>query len=182
MIEHKDDIISWFDSLDDVKPEYTPVKAWTPLQFYNLKGKTSKITKDNIEVMKYVYYVVYAASEKRYYKRFFRALPLDKLYFMRGDDESTVNFRRYIDDGTVWILFTKPQIDDTTDMLKRLWKGNLSGEGKVDYRIWLELLAEYLDLKDYKDYGKELVGFKTVCHQKELKIADLWKKASEYNP
>lgn len=183
MIEHKDpNDFTYFESLTEVAPEYTPIKVWTVLQFYMLKGKTSKIMKDNIEVIRYVYYVVYAPAEKRYYKKFFRAFPLDKLYFIKEDEEAAANLRRYVEDGNVWLLLTLGQITDTTDMLKRLWKGNLSGEGKVDYRIWLELLAAYLDLEDYKDYGKELVGFKTVCNQMQIKIDDLWKKASEPKP
>jgi len=184
---HKDKNDSeYYESMEEAKKEgYFPVKVKSLLEFYTLKGRTSILSRANIEPIRYLYYVVCSSSDGRYYKRLFRSYPLDELYFYRksltfsGNDEAIENLQKYVADNTVTLLFTKQQVDNTTDVLTRLWKANMSGEGKLSYRIYLQILDISLKLEDYKDYGKNLTGFKTACNQLQLKINELWKQASE---
>lgn len=175
-----DETIQWFDSLEDAKEDgYFPVKVTNLLQFFTFKGKTIKILKENIEPIRYLHYVVYAASDKRYYFKLFRHYLLEDLFFFVHDDEAMQNLRRYVNDGTVTLLMSKQQVMDTTALLIRLWSANLIGEGKLDYWIYLQIMENILSLEDYKSYAMGHTGYKTVCNQKELEIADLWRKASE---
>ncbi len=82
-------------------------------------------------------------------------------------------------DGNVHILLTAEQVEDTSDMLKRLWKAKFKTEGKLDYRTYIELLDQSLRLEDYKDYGSNLIGSKTVVNQFELRIEELWQQANK---
>ena len=176
----------WYENLDEAKEDgYMPVKCLSVLEFYTLKGKTTKLLKENLEPIRYLYYTVYDPNVNLYYVKFSRAYPLDVLYFYRksltfsGEDEAVQSLRDYVTDGNVTLLLTKQQVTDTSDTLKRLWRANLSGEGKLSYRLYIQLLHESLQYEDYLDYGKNLTGFKTVCNQYEIKIAELWKQASE---
>jgi hypothetical protein len=84
--------------------------------------------------------------------------------------------RRYVSDGNLYLLLTDKQVQDTTTMLERLYKSHFVGQGKVPYKIWLKLLQSYLDYEDYKEYGVNLVGFKTVSKTFEDKIRQLWEQ------
>jgi len=81
-----------------------------------------------------------------------------------------------VDDDRVWLLYTQEMINATNDMLHRLWKANLEGVGKVPYRLYIEILEGSLKLEDYKDYGKELIGFRTACKIQEEHLQELWKQ------
>lgn len=178
-LHQEDDIVTWFDSPEDLKPDYIPVKCWSVLQFYQLKGKTTKLTIDNLEGIKYVYYLLYSPQEKRYYKKFWRNYSAEVYYFYRrtntfsGEDISVENLRRWIEDGNVTILFTQPQIDATREMLQRLYKAHFGAEGKMDYKLFIELLRLSLDYEDYMDKCKNVTGYKTVCRQYDDQIADV---------
>lgn len=174
----------YFESLDEAKEEgYTPIKCTSVLEFYTLRGKTSKLLKANLEPIKDLYYALYDPNVKKYYIKYFNLYPVEVLYFYRrtldfsGDDPTVANLRRYTDDGNVWLLLTAEQIKATTALLERLYKAQFGREGKLDYRIYVQLLRESLDYEDYMDFGKSLVGYKTVCSQYEKRIAELWKKA-----
>ena len=184
MIHEEENGSKYYLSIEEAKEDgKIPIKCFSPLQFYTLKGKTTNLLKENIEVIRYLYYTVYDPNVKRYYVKFFRAYPLDVLYFYRrdltfsGDDLAVENLRRYIEDGNVTLLFTTPQVADTTSMLKRLWNAYIKGDGQLDYRIYIKLLDESLRLEDYRIYGKNLVGSQTVINQFEMKIAGLWEQA-----
>lgn len=169
----------WFDSLDDIKPEYRAIKCWSLLQFFRLKGRTSTIIKDNLEPIPDLHYVVYTSAENRYYFREFRGYSVDELFFYNHNDASIANLQRFTEDLTVTLLMTPEQVNNTSDTLKRLWKANLTGDGQLDYKTYLEITEKILILEDYKDYGKHLIGFHTACNQMKLQIDELWKKASE---
>lgn len=172
--------IQWFDSLDDAKEDgYFPVKVTNLLQFFTFKGKTIKILKENIEPLRYLQYCVYASAENRYYFKLFRAYLLEDLFFYVNDNEAMQHLRRFVEDGTVTLLMSKQQVMDTTSILTRLWSANLTGEGKLSYPLYLQIMENTLLLEDYKSYAREHTGYKTICNQKELEIADLWRKASE---
>ncbi len=149
------------------------------------KENSCDLVKANLEPIRYLYYVVFAKAEGRYYMRLSRPYSVDDLYFYysgRGEtDEAIENLRRYVMDGNVWLLFTVQQIADTSAMLERLWKAHLSGDGKLDYRIYLQILETSLKFEEYKDASKELTGYKTVCRTYENALLDLWKRAFEKN-
>lgn len=173
----------WCEKLDDFKPEYFPVKCNTILQFYTLRGKTSKITIENIEPIRYVHYALFSPQEGRYYYKFWHSAPLEVYYFYRrtlefsGADLSVENLRNYVEDGNIWMLYTQAQVNDTTEVLKRLWKGYFTGEGKIPYPIYLQLLQQIIDYEDYQDKCKGVTGFKTVSNQYDTRIKELWDKA-----
>ena len=176
----------WYETLDEAKEDgYFPVKCSFVLEFYTLKGKTSKLLKENLEPIKYLYYTVFDPNVNLFYVRFFRAYPLEVLFFYRksmtfsGDDEAVQSLRDYIKDGNVTLLFSRGQVDNTSETLKRLYRANLNGEGQLSYRLYIKILQETLQYEDYKSYGKNHIGSKTVMNQFEMKIAELWKQASE---
>jgi len=179
---HEDDNgFKWFDTLEDCKPEYYPIKVTTPLMFYTLKGRTSIITKANIEPLRYVHYVVYAKSENRYYYRFWKMATLDDFYGYQSDDQNVVDLRRYISDGNLYLLFTQSQINDNISMLQRAWKGYLTGDGQLDYKMFLRLVEAILRYEELRDTQKNITGYKTACSIQEKGITDLWLEASQKN-
>ena len=182
---HEQGDSKWYDSLDDAKSDgYYPIKVNTPLQYYTLKGRSTTLQRANIEPIRYLQWLLYAPAEKRFYMRLFRAYDLETFYFYRqsltfsGEDAAVNNLRSYIEDGNVYLAITKQQISDTTDLLMRLHKAQFKKDGKVEYPIFIKLLKESLDLEDYADKCKNITGYKTVCHQYEQRIAELWQKAS----
>lgn len=188
--EDKELGIKWLDSLDDAKTiGYFPIKCTNPLEFFTLRGKTSILTKDNVEPLRYLYYAVYSPQEKRYYQRFHHVYSLNQLFFYKqdstfsGQDESIESLHKYIYDGNLWLLYSKLQVDTTRDVMARIWKANLSTEGDIDFRrfypISLEIMDASLKLEEYKDYAKALTGYRTCINQQEQGLLALWKKASE---
>ena len=185
MIWQKDDISEWYDSLEELKKEFTVIKCYSPLQFFMLKGKTTVMTKDNLVPIPDLKYVLFSPQEKRYYLKESREYSLNAFYFYRrdldfsGDDEAVMNLRRYILDGNIWLLFTEEQVENTKKMLERINKAHFSAEyaqGRLDYRTqYVPLLKESIDLEDYKDWGRNLLGFKTVCRQYDMEVERLWK-------
>jgi len=177
------DISKWFDSLEDTKPEYAPVKVWNTLQFFRMKGRTSVLMADNLEPIPGLQYVVFSPKENRYYLKESREWDLNRLYFYRrsldfsGDDTSVEQLQRYVYDGNVWLLFTPAMVEDMKAMLARVYNGHYKNEGTLDYRTYIALLENSLKLEDYKEYGSNLTGFKTVCNQFDETIKALWSVA-----
>jgi hypothetical protein len=172
----------FYNSEEDVKPEFSPVKCWSLLQFYQLSGRKEKIEKDSLEPIPGLNYLLRA--DKLYLKEF-RGYDIDTLVFYYDRKGGVIteveNLRRYVADGRVTILFTPDQVEETKKMLQRVYKGNLSGEGTLDYRIFIKILYEKTRYDDFKTYGKSLTGTKTVCKMFEDRIAELWKLAYEKN-
>lgn len=173
-------------SLDELKPEYGVKKVTNLLQFYKLSGRKSALSLENLVPLTDVPYLLYSPQEDIYYLKTFRNYDCEHLYWYRRTltftpehDKEVDNFRRYAEDGMLSICFDKYMAEEIASMLKRLWKANLSGEGQLDYRLFYELLDQYLKYEDYKSYGQELTGYKTLCRQFDEKIAELWKRASE---
>ena len=178
-----DDISTWTTSLDGFKPEYFPIEARNILQFYRLDGRKTVICKDNIVPIENIAYTIYSPHEKKYHLRQYHNWTLNQAYFYRrdldfsGEEEAIESLKRYILDENVWLLMTKEQVSETTAMLIRLWKYIFKDEGKLPYRAWIALLEQSLDLEDYREYGKSLIGYKTVCNQFERRIRDIWDQA-----
>lgn len=182
---HKDsNDFRYFETLDEAKEEgYVPVKCFSVLAFYTLKGRVTKLLKENLEPIRFLYYTLYDPNVKRYYIRLAAPHSVDCLYFFRKDitfkveDDITVdNLRNWVLDGNVTLLYTTDQVKDVSTLLERLWKAQFKTEGKVDYRLYLELLQTSLDAEDYNNVGKHLTGFRTVQNQYNEKIKDIWKR------
>jgi len=185
MILTKSDTAQWADKLEDFAPEFTPVKCYSVIEFFWLKGRTTSMTISNLECIPDLHYTMYSPNEQRYYYREYRGYDLDTLYFYRptltfsGEDVGVNNLRRYVRDGNLWLLFTQGQVENIIKILLRLWKAQFVDEGKVPYRLYVELLKSSIDLEDFRDYGKEFTGFRTVCAQYEKRIRELWDKTRE---
>jgi len=106
---------------------------------------------------------------------------VDELYFYKREDTAIENLRRYVEDERATILMSPELVAETTDMLKRLYKAYFKSEGQLPYKIWVRLMEACLDAEEYANNHKNLTGYKTVCHQYELKIAELWNQ-SKNNP
>jgi hypothetical protein len=172
-----DNTSSWATDLNAFKPEYQNIKCWNVLQFFQLEGRKSVIKKDNIIPIPFLRLAVYSPQEQRYYYKEYQKYNIESMYLRRLESSADMDkLRRYISDGNLYLLLSDDQVKDTTTMLERLYKSHYVGVGKVPYKIWLKLLAAYLDYEDYKDYGVNLVGFKTICHQFETQIRTLWEQ------
>ena len=177
------EISSYAESLTDFAPEYTPIKVISVVEFFRLRGRTTSMIKSNVEFIPDLHYCYLSPAENRYYFRECRDYDLDTLFFYRptltfsGQDEAIEQLRARVINGHVWLLLTAEQIADTTAILERLWKSQFAGPGKLDYRTYIHLLEKSLKYEDYKDYGKNLTGFRTVCNQFEKGIRELWDRA-----
>lgn len=175
-----DDISSWTNSLDDFKPEYVNVKIWNILQLFTLEGRKSVIKKENIIPIPELYLALHSPQEQRYYYRIYQGYNVESMYLRRLESDEWKSYidsmRRYVSDGNLYLLLTEKQVQDTTAMLERLYKSHFVGQGKVPYKIWIKLLSAYLDYEDYKDYGENLMGYKTVCNKFETQLRELWDK------
>ena len=175
-----DDISSWATSLDGFKPEYSSVKIWNILQLFTLEGRKSVIKKENIISIPFLRLALYSPQEQRYYYKEYQGYDVDTMYLRRLESDKDKPYidslRRYVSDGNLYLLLTEKQVQDTTAMLERLYKSHYVGKGKVPYKIWLKLLQSYLDYEDYKEYGENLVGYKTVCKTFEDKLRALWEQ------
>lgn len=172
-----DDTNSWGTDLNAFKPEYSSVKCWNVLQFFQLEGRKSTIKKENVIPIPFLRLALFSPQEQRYYYKEYQKYDIESMYLRRLEsNEDMDKLRRYVSDGNLYLLLSDDQVKDTTTMLERLYKSHYVGVGKVPYKIWLKLLAAYLDYEDYKDYGENLVGFKTVCKKYEDQIRTLWEQ------
>lgn len=180
MIHVDENNFPFYESLEEIKEEYTPIPVFSLLQFFTLAGKTSKLIKANLIPIECKYVVL--GSDKRYYVRDYRGYDVDTLFFYRqtltfsGEDVSVEQLVRYVFDDRVWLLFTAEMVADTQKMLERVFKANVNGTGKLTYRLFMEILEASLKYEDYLDYGKNHVGFKTACKIQEDYINNLFKK------
>ena len=177
-----DDNAKWGESLKDFEPEYTAVKVWHPIQMYRLIGKRTVISLDNFEPT-CGKYALYSPQERRYYLKTFPAISLWLMLFYKTNedwdswDRIVNDFRQRIGAGLIHLLLTEEEIKDMTEKLVKLYTTNLSDEGKLDYKLYIELADLSLRYEEYKDKSKSLTGFRTVCNTFETKIAELWKLA-----
>lgn len=176
------DIDSWYTVLDEIRADgMTPVKCTSPLCFFTLVGRRTTLLAENLVPIPNISYV-YRADNK-FYLRKSRAWSLDEIYFYRktltfsGDDEAMEQLRHRIRMGEVWLLFTKDHIEDMSAMLTRLYSSYWTGEGKVPYKVYLNLLQCSLELQEYKNTCYSMDGYRTGLKLRETEITELWKKA-----
>lgn len=175
----------YFLSVDEAREDgYAPVKCNSVLQFFELEGRKVVMAKENIVPITDLKYMVLAKypGGDRFFTRSFHNYSLDELFWYRrsptfsGEDTAIENLRRYVTDGRVTLLLTKDNVANTSEMLRRIYKAQFKKDGQLDYRVYLKLLELYLKLEDYKDVGKDLTGFRTVCNQFQVAIDELWKQ------
>lgn len=184
---HSDETSSWFDSLEDVLPEYTAIKVWSLIQFFKLEGRKTTLCKDNLIPIKDIQYVIFSPHENRYYLRTYRNYSLNMLYFytrdidFSGEDVAIENLRRYVYDGNVYLLFDETKMLETKKFLKRLWESQFNSDGQVRYKDYIDLLTQSIDLEDYRDYSLQPTGHRTVENQFRLRIKAIWDRIAK-NP
>jgi hypothetical protein len=184
MIHTDDNDNKYYLSLDEAKEDgLFPVKATSLICFFRLRGRTSVVTRANLEPIPDLRYVVYAKAEEKYYLKEYRGYDLETLFFYRptltfsGEDVAVEHLRQYIKDGTVSLLMTKEQVADTSAMLERIWNARFTDKGKMPYRSYLDVAETLISFHDYLDYGKGLTGTKTVQKQFNDKIEKIWSDA-----
>lgn len=138
--------------------------------------ESGEITIDNLEPLIPLTYLLHSPKENRYYLKDYRGYSLtemrDLLY--SGTDPVINSLDGYIHDGNIFLLFDADGISDMTAMLTRIWGAHFTDKGKLSYTSYIDLAEAIVKLEEYKDYGRELVGFKTVCNQLQLHIDELW--------
>jgi hypothetical protein len=129
---------------------------------------------DNLEPIHNLTYAYHAPQENKFFIRHYRDWSYQDL--LLNDDEAISILRNRVALELVHVMFTLQNISDISEMLKRIYKAQFKQEGKLGYRIYLELLQASLDYEEYK-YKKNTMGYKTTCNQFDHKLADLWAKA-----
>jgi hypothetical protein len=180
----EDGFIKWFESLEDIKPEYTAIKCWHPIQFYWLDGRRTSITKANITPIP-LDYLIFDEYVNKYYFRTFRQFDADTFlcyYHGNGKVNTEVeNLLRYVYDGTVILLLNEQLVSDMKAMLARVYKSRVAGEGTLKYKDFINIASQTIELEQYKSYGRNLTGFLTVCKQMEDRINAIWREAWNAN-
>jgi len=176
----------YYTSLEEPKEDgYTVIKVWNLLQFFTLAGRRNVLTKTNLIPIPALRYAVLNGDKHYYVREFNQNWTVDMVYFYRksidfsGEDTAIENLRRYVDDRRLWLILTSEQIEQTKSMLARVYKGQFHQEGKLDYKLYIQILELSLKLEDYEDWGKHLTGFKTACKILQDHILELWKKAKQ---
>jgi hypothetical protein len=176
---------TWGSSLDDFKPELTSIKVWNLIQFYTLKGRTTSMIKSNLEPLT-IQYALHSPQEEKYYLKDFRRYSIDDLVLRPGrnldldqTDFGIKNIRRYFVDGNLYLLFDETDMENTKLMLKRVYKAQFTDDGTMQYKLFIDILSETINYEDYRDYGRNLTGFKTVSNQYEQRIKELWNKSKK---
>lgn len=181
---NSDEISFWGESLDDFSPEFSPVKCWSVLQFFVLTGRKTVISKNNLEPIKDLHYTLFSPQEKKYYFKEFRNYPLDVLYYYRpslyfsGEDDAVSSLRTYVEDGNIHLLFTPEGVTQMSVMLQRVYKANVNGDGKLDYRTWIKIMELSLQMEDYHEFYANSIGYKTTMKVWNEELAELWKRIS----
>jgi hypothetical protein len=182
MILQSDDNSQWATSLESFLPEYTSVRCWNTIQCYQLIKRRTTLVLDNFCPIPNLKYAVHSQKEGRYYFREFQDIPLWLMRFYKTDkdwdsyDTYLNDFRRRVSDGNIYLLFTQEQIAETKATLERLYKSHFSNDGKLDYKIYIQLIEQSLMREDYNDKCKSLPGFRTGLHIMDEKIKELWMK------
>jgi hypothetical protein len=173
---HSNDDISWYDSLEDVKPEYFPIKAMSIFSFFRLKGRTSIISMENIEPLIPINYLLFSPKEDRYYLKAYRGYGLkeiqDRLY--DGTDHFINSLDSWIRNGDIYLLFDKQGVADMISMLERIWNAHFTNKGKLPYTSFIEIIEATIKYEEYKADGREWIGYKTVLNTMENNIKELW--------
>jgi hypothetical protein len=189
VIHQDSNSFSYYLSLDEIKAEgLTPVPVNNLLQFFTLRGKTSKLAKENLIPLE-IEYVILAkeADITKYYLRKYKGWSIDEIYFMKrslnfsGSDESIENLHRYVFDDKVWLIFTPEMVEETKKMLDRVRKANVK-TGVLDYRTYITILEAEIRLEEYRVCYSSGMGFRTGCKLQEDNVRNMWLKVAKKPP
>jgi hypothetical protein len=169
----------YFESLEDCSPEFTPIKVVSLLQFFTLAGKKTVFSKDNLIPIPNLSYLVQSFDDV-YYKRDYRGYSVDELFFYferNGEvDEAIEALRSYVSDGRVWLLYTPEMIEEMKVTLGRAYKSYFTGEGTLQYKIFINIVEQSIKFEEFQDRMKGIIGYKTVCNQFNENINSLWEQ------
>jgi len=190
MIHSNSEGFQWFESLDEAKADgWFPIKVTSLLCMFRLKGRTSVISTENLEIIPDLRYAYRGQADKDsplvYYVKEYRGWDLNLLWFYKAtlgleeDDLAVRTFRYRCKAGDVWLLMNKEQVEDISAMLKRVYKAQTKLEGKLPFRQWLELAEYEIKYSDYQANCKNLTGYKTACRIFMGEIEAIWKRARE---
>jgi len=176
------ELSKYYNSLEDAKEDgYQPIKVFSVVQFYQLKGKHAALERDHFEPILYVLYVVLSPQEHRYYLKSFRDTPLYDIYFFETilpfkENEAIEQLKRYIEDGHVWLLLNEKQVEDIKQMLARVSKNNVNNGQVIKYRPFIQLCDLSLKREYFQEYRKTASGYKTQLNIFDSQIANIWKE------
>lgn len=179
MLHRDENNFPYHESIEEMKQDgYVPIKVFSVLQFFTLRGRTTNLTKDNLVPVECQYVVL--GSDGRYYVRDYRGYTVDEMFFYRKDinfdnEEPVEILQRYVYDDKVWLMYPPQMVEDTKTMLARVIKAHVSGTAELNYKTFIQLLESKLKLEDYRDYAKNHTGFLTCCHLQEETINNLLK-------
>ena len=183
MLEMDENGFGHYKSIEDAKADgYITVKVWNVIQFFTLRGRTTQLKAENVIPFPSVKYLCKGEGE-HYLLRDYKGYDLDTLFFYRpsltfsGQDDHIEQLRKRVENGLIWLAFTEEQSSDIKSMLERV-KNSMINRGTLKYVVFIELLHESLMYEDYKSYGSNLAGYRTVCNMYEQKIKNLWRKAA----
>jgi len=167
---HKDENdIPYCRGLIEIPEQYHKIKAVSTVEFYTLKGRTTKICKENIVPMFGMWYAIYSPIVKdvptsdRYYFR--------QLRESHGYEERIKALRNYVKDGNLWLLMTKDEVALVTETLQRLHKAYCKTEGKLDYhKQYIPLMEHSLAYEQFLATHKSDPGLLSKSKQWEERI------------
>ena len=145
------------------------VRSTTVLDFYTLKGRTVKLTKDNLAPRFGSFYLIANSPTEptMYYLHEFRDTATYRDVLQRN--------LRYINDGALWVLYTDQEVEAMRQTLSRLYKSYHKTEGKLDYHTqYLPLLRANMWLDDYKRNNKHDSNYMVTIKRTEEAIQKLW--------
>lgn len=145
------------------------IQSTTTLDFYVMKGKTTKLTKDNLTPRFGSYYLIADSPTEptKYYLREFRTSTTYKDVLLRNT--------RYIKDGALWVLYTEEEVEEMRQTLSRLYKSYHKKEGKLDYQNqYLPLLRAHIWLDNFTRNHKHDPSYMVTIKRTEEAIRKLW--------
>lgn len=177
--EDKDLGSQWYDTLDEAKADgYVLIPCTHVLQFFTLEGRKTILKKGNLIPIPGLKFLL--KSEGKFYYKTYPGYSVDEMFFHYRDKNAQVNesietLMTQVSSGVITLLFYKDLVEDTKAMLLKVYKSNYKdGQGTMKYKDYIELLDEVLKYNEYREYGRELTGYKTVCSQFVVRITDMW--------
>jgi hypothetical protein len=170
----------YYKSLEEAKADgHVLIPCSHVLCFFKLEGRKSVIEKANLEPIMNLQYLIHSKIENRYYLKTYAGYSVDEIFFYYRDKNAEVNeaietLMNQVSAGVVTLLFTKEMVDDTKAMLQRVFKQNAKTDGAVAYVDFIPLLDEILKHNDYREYGRDLTGYKTVNSLFTQRIVEMW--------
>ena len=164
----------YFIDLIEIPEQYRHIKCISTVEFYTLRGRTTKICRENLEPLFGMWYAIYSPPVKdvptsgRHYVREFR----DTVTY----EDNIKGLKRYIADGNLHLIMAEEHIAKVSDCLERLARTYLKRDGKIDYHHqWIPLMETSLYLEWYRDRKKADPAFMSRVKALEDRIDSIWK-------